>query len=52
MDAIHGVATDWDVVNLLKCIENGVSMNWIGGPFVAISLPNLYNIFKCANRSQ
>ena len=31
MDAIHVVARDCDVVNLLKCIENGVLVNWNGG---------------------
>lgn len=42
MDAIHDFAREGDVTNLLKCIENGVSVNLKGG------LSSLCNILKYA----
>lgn len=33
MDAIHGFAREGDVANMLKCIENGVSVNLKGELF-------------------
>ncbi|KAF7830740.1 acyl-CoA-binding domain-containing protein 1 [Senna tora] len=40
MDAIHGFAREGDAANLLKCIENGVSVNLKGALFIAIALLN------------
>lgn len=48
MEAIHGFAREGDMANLLKCIENGVSMNLKGELFVATTLPYVYIILDCA----
>ncbi|RZC07272.1 Acyl-CoA-binding domain-containing protein 2 isoform C [Glycine soja] len=53
MEAIHGFAREGDMANLLKCIENGVSMNLKGELLVAIysSMCNCavscHNFFYC-----
>lgn len=33
MDAIHGFAREGDMTNLLKCVENGISVNLKGELF-------------------
>lgn len=38
MDAIHGFAREGDMTNLLKCIENGVSVNLKGELFLDIDI--------------
>lgn len=48
MEAIHGFAREGDMANLLKCIENGVSVNLKGKLFVAICFSEVYIILDCA----
>lgn len=45
MDAIHGFAREGDMANLLKCIENGVSVNLKGRLFRYL-LFQLYILFS------
>ena len=47
MDAIHGFAREGDVASLLKCVENGVSVNLKGELFIAIAILILYIIHNC-----
>ena len=49
MDAIHGFAREGDMANLLKCIEDGVSVNVQGESFLAICFSKLiYFEVRCA----
>jgi hypothetical protein len=46
MDAIHGFAREGDMANLLKCIENGVSVNLKGGLFRYLLFQVYYTLFS------
>jgi len=45
MEAIHGFAREGDMANLLKCIENGVSVNLKGELFI-IAIFLVYTLFS------
>lgn len=50
MEAIHGFAREGDMANLLKCIENGVSVNLKGQLFIiaiCFSLCIHYSLPSC-----